>query len=168
MDFDENTLDSYMNEDHESNIAKIDAEMGERMSDVEDDEIVNVAKITKHSAKGSSKQTASTSKKAANISNAETKSHENRRIASSWSTEEVMKLIEEVEMQPSIWNFASEDYRNRDTRDSAWSLIAAAFHNKKETTQLRVKWQLLSNQHRDLIAKASKIKSGQGTEKIPH
>lgn len=180
MESDENSLDAFLNKDHESIIAerqaKIDAEMDEQMDDVDDvddDEIVDYAKKktnrkAKTIAKSSSKQTASTSKNAASISKATTKSHENRRIASVWTDPEVTKLIEQVEMQPSIWNFACEDNRNRGTRDQAWTLIAAAFDNKKETSQLRVKWQLLSNQHRDLIAKASKTKSGQGAETLPH
>lgn len=95
-------LAAFLNKDHERDIAEIeaniDAETEEQMSGIDDHDILddsNKKKVEKAKTKGSSKQTASTSK-AAN------KRQKNRRIAFSRSDEDVIKLIEDVELQPYL------------------------------------------------------------------
>lgn len=90
------------------------------------------------------------------------------KVSDSWSDDNIIKLIAEVEIRPCIWNVGNGDYKNRNKRDSAWQSIATVFDGEIPVDQLTAKWQNLRTQYRTSLASAKKTKSGQGVAFKPH
>lgn len=90
------------------------------------------------------------------------------KVSDSWSDDNIIKLIAEVEIRPCIWNVGTDDYKNRNKRDSAWQSIATVFSDEIPVDQLTAKWQNLRTQYRTSLASAKKTKSGQGVAFKPH
>lgn len=90
------------------------------------------------------------------------------KVNDSWSDDNIIKLIAEVEIRSCIWNVGDANYKSRTKRDSAWQSIATTFENKIPVDQLTAKWQNLRTQYRTSLASAKKTKSGQGATSKPH
>lgn len=97
------------------------------------------------------------------------KRNQNRvKISHTWSHEDIVKLITEVETRPALWNVGHVDYKNRNKRDSAWQEVYAIFVKKIPVEELTTKWQNLRTQYRTAKANAKKTKSGQAASDKPH
>lgn len=105
-----------------------------------------------------------------NSSNKKRKRIQNRaKVTHSWTEEDILKLISEVEIRPCLWNVAQKEYKNRFKRDAAWQEIMVEIGDKKfPTEELCSKWQNLRTQFRNSIANAKKTKSGQAASSKPH
>lgn len=102
-------------------------------------------------------------------SGAKRKRVQNRaKITHTWTHEEIVKLISEVEVRPCIWNVASKDYKNRFLRDTAWQNISTEMSNKFPVEELLSKWQNLRTQFRNAAANIKHTKSVQAASNKPH
>lgn len=89
------------------------------------------------------------------------------KVDHSWTDDQIIKLIEEVEAQVCIWNAKSADYKNINMRDIAWQAIATSFEGTIPVKQLSTKWRNLRRQYRASNTNRSKTKSGQGAANPP-
>lgn len=89
------------------------------------------------------------------------------KIADSWTDDDIIKLIGEVEQRPAIWDWSCAEYKVKTNRENAWSEIAVSFENKISIQQLGIKWQYLRRQYRNSCDSLNKTKSGQAASKTP-
>lgn len=86
-----------------------------------------------------------------------------------WSTEDTHLLIHSVEVHPSIWNFACEEYRLLNKREQAWDAIRELFRSNHSTGGCKIKWCNLKISYNKVKNKILKSKSGQGAKSnLPH
>lgn len=69
-----------------------------------------------------------------------------RRVAEKWTKEKCVELVEQVQLYESIWNMASDLYKNRDRKEQAWNSVASALH--LEMTECKCKWSFLRVSYR--------------------
>lgn len=90
------------------------------------------------------------------------------KITHTWSHEEILKLISEVEIRPCVWNVSLKEYKNRFKRDAAWQEIFVLMGEKFPVDELSAKWQNLRTQFRNSVSSAKKTKSGQAATTKPN
>lgn len=77
------------------------------------------------------------------------------------------RLIGEIEKFVCIWDFASDDYKNKVTRAAAWREIGAKFE-QFSVDECKAKWRNMCTTFRDQRRKITSKKSGQAATNEPN
>ncbi|XP_064641924.1 uncharacterized protein LOC135496494 [Lineus longissimus] len=83
---------------------------------------------------------------------------------SEWSQDVVSNLIEGYRARPALWDVTSAEYRDRLKKEDAWKSLAKDC--KRDKVQVTRKMHNLRNQYAQELKKATKRKSGQGTDDV--
>ena len=81
-----------------------------------------------------------------------------------WEDEDIKRLMDLQEARPSLWDIVDPTYSKRDVREKALSKIKEELGIEINT--IKSKWNSLRAQHGRELAKESKTKSGQSTDKV--
>lgn len=101
------------------------------------------------------------------VSSKQPKRRSKPKVTAVWKMEDIRKLIEAVEQQPSIWDFGHQDHKNLSKREAAWRDIVEEFQNRYSNTECKAKWINIKNAYSNVKSKIKSTKSGQGTETPP-
>lgn len=85
-----------------------------------------------------------------------------RKVERSWTEEEILNLIKEVEMHPALWDFSCPEYKL--PKDAVWQDVANILSASMD--DCKGKWGNLRTTFNYNLAKYRKKKSGQGSDEI--
>lgn len=100
------------------------------------------------------------------INNAEKQKRKRLHVTTSWTQENIFKLINTIELHSCIWEYSSADYKNRQLKDNAWRQVQKSIivHSIDEC---KAKWSNIKISYNN-IKKKFTTKSGHGAKEQPH